>query len=101
MELENIILSEVTKEHTWYVFTDNWILSQKLGIPTKHFTDHMRLKKKEDQSVDASVLLRKVNKILPGGNTGTMSRAQTEGNAICPRCSHQTQTILLMPRSAC
>jgi hypothetical protein len=28
-------------------------------IPKIQFTDHMKLKKKEDQSVDASVLLRK------------------------------------------
>jgi hypothetical protein len=30
-------------------------------------TDHMNLKKKEDQSVDASVLLRRGNKIITGG----------------------------------
>jgi hypothetical protein len=29
-------------------------------------TDHMKLKKKEDQSVDASVLLRRGNKIIMG-----------------------------------
>ena len=29
--------------------------------------DHMKLKKKEDQSVDASVLLRRGNKIFMGG----------------------------------
>jgi hypothetical protein len=29
--------------------------------------DHMKLKKKEDQSVDASVLLRRGNKIIIGG----------------------------------
>jgi hypothetical protein len=38
MELENVILSEVgnpdTKELTWYVLTDKWILAQKLRIPT-------------------------------------------------------------------
>jgi hypothetical protein len=28
------------------------------------FTDHMKFKKKEDQSVDVSVLLRRGNKIL-------------------------------------
>ena len=33
-------------------------------IPKIQFTDHMKLKKKEDQSVDASVLLRSGNKIL-------------------------------------
>jgi hypothetical protein len=32
MELANIILSEVTKEHTWYALTDKWILAQKLRI---------------------------------------------------------------------
>ena len=30
-------------------------------------TDHMKLKKKEDQSVDASVLLRRGNKIIMEG----------------------------------
>jgi hypothetical protein len=30
-------------------------------------TDHMKLKKKEDQSVDASVLLRMVKKIIRSG----------------------------------
>ena len=23
----------ITKEHTWYALTDNWILAQKLRIP--------------------------------------------------------------------
>ena len=35
MELKNIILSEVTQitnEHTWYAFTDKWILVQILRI---------------------------------------------------------------------
>jgi hypothetical protein len=63
IELENIILSEVTKEHTWYVLTNKWILAQMLRIPKIQFTDHLKLKKKEDQSVDASVLLRRWNKI--------------------------------------
>jgi hypothetical protein len=41
----------------------------------------MKLKKKEDQSVGASVLLRKGNKILTGANTETKCRAETEGKA--------------------
>jgi hypothetical protein len=53
------------------VVTDKWILPQKLRIPTIQFTDHMKLKKKEHQSVDISVLLRRENKILTGGNTET------------------------------
>ena len=42
----------------------------------------MKLKKKEDQSVGASVLLRKGNKILTGANTETKCRAETEGKTI-------------------
>ena len=55
MELENI-LSEVTQSQRrkWYALTDMWILAQKLGIPKIQFTDHMKVKKKEDQSVDPS-----------------------------------------------
>jgi hypothetical protein len=37
----------------------------------------MKLKKKEDQSVDASVLLRSGNKIFTGGNMETKCRAET------------------------
>jgi hypothetical protein len=38
----------------------------------------MKPKKKEDQNVDASVLLRKVSKILTGGNMETKCGAETE-----------------------
>jgi hypothetical protein len=69
----------------------------------------MKLKKKEDQSVDASVLLRRGNKILKGGNAETKCGAETEGKAfqrlphlgIHPKYRLQTQTLLRMPRSAC
>jgi hypothetical protein len=37
------------------------------------------LKKKEDQSVGALILLRKRNKILTGANTETKCGAETEG----------------------
>jgi hypothetical protein len=36
-------------------------------LPTIQLTDHMKLKKKEHQSVDTLVLLRRENKILTGG----------------------------------
>ena len=60
--------------------------------------------KKEDQSVDISVLVKGGNKIFKGGNTETMCGAETEGKAIQrlphlviqPIYSHQTQTVLLM-----
>jgi hypothetical protein len=38
--------------------------------------------KEKDQNVGASVLLRKVNKILTGGNTETNCGAETEGKVI-------------------
>ena len=53
MDLESIILSEVTqipKEHKWYALTDKWILSQKLRIPKIQFAKYKKIKK-EDQSV--------------------------------------------------
>jgi hypothetical protein len=69
----------------------------------------MKIKKKEDQSVDASVLLRRGNKILPRGNIETKCGAVTERKAIQrltylrihPIYRHQTQILLQMPRSAC
>jgi hypothetical protein len=42
----------------------------------------MKLKKKEDQSVSALVLLRRGNKILMGTNMETKYGAETEGKAI-------------------
>jgi hypothetical protein len=50
------------------VLTGKWILGKKkkFGIPTMQLIGLMKLKKKEDQSVDASVLLRRGNKIIIG-----------------------------------
>jgi hypothetical protein len=42
----------------------------------------MKLKKKEDQSVDTSILLRRGNKIPMEGVTETKFGAQTEGMTI-------------------
>jgi hypothetical protein len=68
----------------------------------------MKLKKKEDQRVDASVL-RRGNKILTEGYKETKYGVETEGKAIqrlsylgiYPIYSYQTPTLLWMPRSAC
>jgi hypothetical protein len=62
----------------------------------------MKLKKKEDHSVDTSVLLRRGNKIPMGGVTKTKCGAETEGKAIQGLShlgihsiySYQTQTLL-------
>ena len=50
----------------WYVVTDKWILGKECGIPKIQLTDHMKLKRKEDHRVDASVLLRRGNNIIKG-----------------------------------
>ena len=42
----------------------------------------MKLKKKEDQSMNASVLLKRGNNILMGGNMETKCGAETEVRAI-------------------
>jgi hypothetical protein len=57
-------------------------ISPKIRIPKIQVTDHMKLKKKEEQSVDAAVLIRRENKIFMGGNTETKCGAETEGKAI-------------------
>ena len=55
-----------------------WILSQKLRIPKIQVAKHMKLKKKEDQSVNTSLLLRMGNKIPMEGITKTKFRAEME-----------------------
>jgi hypothetical protein len=59
-----------------------WILAQK------QFAKHMKFKKKEDQSVDTSFLLRMGNKIPIEGVIETKYGAEVEGRTI-QRLSHQ------------
>jgi hypothetical protein len=63
MELENIILSKLTQsqKNTYCIHSlkSRWMLDQKLQIPKIQFTDHMKLRKKDDQSVGVSVPLRR------------------------------------------
>jgi hypothetical protein len=47
----------------------------------------MKPKKKKDQNIDASLLFRRVNKMLTGGNMKTKCGADSEGKAI-QRLSH-------------
>ena len=51
-------------------------------MPKIKFTDHRKLKKKEDKSVDTLVLLRRENKITMEGVTETKYGAETEAKAI-------------------
>jgi hypothetical protein len=99
----------ITKELIWYALTERWIFAQKLGIPKIQFAKHMKLKKKEDHSVDTSFLLRMGNKIPMEWVTETKFGAETEGRTILrlphlgihPINSHQTQTLLHMPVRFC
>jgi hypothetical protein len=67
----------------------------------------MKLKKKEDQSVNTSLLLRMWNEIPVEGVTNF--GADPEGKTIQrlphlgipPICNHQTQTLLHMPERFC
>jgi hypothetical protein len=68
----------------------------------------MKLKKKEDQSVDTSFLLRKGNKIPMEGVTETNFGAETEviiqrlsHLGIHPINSHQIQILFHMPARFC
>jgi hypothetical protein len=58
------------------------VSAQNLRIPKIQFAKHMRIKKKEDQSVDTSFLLRIGNKIPMGGFTETKFGAETKGWSI-------------------
>jgi hypothetical protein len=68
----------------------------------------MKVKKKEDQSVDTSILLRRGNKIPMEGVTKKKCGAETEGMniQILPHLgkhsiyNYQTQTLLWIPPSA-
>jgi hypothetical protein len=85
------------------------MLAQKLRIPKIQYGKHMKLNKKEEQSVDTSILLRRGNKISMEGVTETKFGAVTEGMTIQklphleihPINNQQTQTLLQMPISAC
>jgi hypothetical protein len=69
----------------------------------------MKIKKKEDQCVDTSFLLRIGNKIPMKGVTETNSGAKMKGWTIQrlpqlgvhPIISHQIQTLLHMPARFC
>jgi hypothetical protein len=74
------IYHPVTKEHTRYALTDKWILAQKLRILTIQFIGHMKLKKQEEQNMDASVLLRSWVKIFKWEVQHGLGRKKREGN---------------------
>ena len=88
MDLEDIILSEVTQSQKntrdMHSLISGYLgySAQKLRILKIQFAKHMKFKKKEDQSVDTSILLRRGNKIPREGVTKTKFRAETEEMTI-------------------
>jgi hypothetical protein len=85
--------------------------NETLEINSKPFSGQldMKLKKKEDQSVDTSILLRRENKIPMEGVTEIKCKAETEGMTIQrlphlgihPINNYQTQTLLWVPTRVC
>ena len=74
-----ILFTNITHSLKWYALSDKWILAQKLRIPKIQFAKHMKLKKKEDQSVVTLPLLRIGNKTLMEGVTETKFGAVMKG----------------------
>jgi hypothetical protein len=78
-------------------------------MPKIQFAKHMKIKNKEDQSVDTSFLLRMGNKTPMEGVTEIKFGAETERRTIQrlphprihPINSHQTQILLHMPARFC
>jgi hypothetical protein len=74
----------------------------------RHNVQNTKLKKKEDQSMDTLILLRRGNKLPMEVFTETKLRAETEGTSIQrlphlvihPINIHQTQTLLQMSTRA-
>ena len=99
----------ITKEVIRYAFTDKWILAQKHRTPKIQFAKHKTLKKREDQRVDTSFLLKIGNKIPMKGVTEAKFGAKMKGwtiqrlphLGIHPIYNHQTQTLLHMPARFC
>jgi hypothetical protein len=91
------------------VLTDKWILAQKLRIPKIQFAKHKKTKKREDQCMDTSFLLRIENKIPMKEVTETKFGAKMKGwtiqrlphPGIHPIISHQMQTLLHIPARFC
>ena len=72
----------MTKEVIRYALTDNWIFAQKHRTPKIQFAKHKKIKKRDNQWVDTSFLLRIGNKIPMKGVTETKFGAKMKGWTI-------------------
>ena len=105
MEIENTIQSEMTQiqKNTPYALTDKWILAKKLRITKMRFTDHMKFKKKENQSVDTLIFLRRGIKI-PREDIQRQSmeqRLKERPSRDCSPLGSIPYTFTKLPLSAC
>jgi hypothetical protein len=101
MEFQGASTVHTVKQKTLQALSryGNYMLNKKTII----------IKKREDQWVDTSFLLRRGNKIPMKGVTETKFGAKTKGwtiqrlhhPGIHPIISHQTQTLLPMPTRFC
>jgi hypothetical protein len=79
-----------------------------IAYPRYNSQNHIKLKKKEDLSMDTLILIRRGNKINMEGVTETKYVAETEGKTILrlphleihPINNQQQQTLLQKPTSA-
>ena len=112
LDLEGIVLSEVIQSQKNSHDTHSLISEyqpRNLEYPRYNLQNTRKIKKKEDQLMDTSFLLRLGNKIPMEGVTETKYVAEWKGwtiqrlpyPGIHPIISHQTQTLLHMPARFC
>jgi hypothetical protein len=99
MELENIILSKsVTKEHIWYVLINNWLLAQKLRIPTMQLTDHMNSRRRNNKVWMLQSYLKGETKqsweVEGGRDLGEKEDGQENGARI--RCGKRLEEVQMV-----
>jgi hypothetical protein len=84
--------TQITKEYTWYALTDKWILTQKLQITKIQCTDHLKIKK-EDQTVGASVLLRRRTKYSQEQIWRQSAEQRLKERPFCPTWEYIPYTV--------
>jgi hypothetical protein len=80
--ISSLVSNPITKEFIRYVLTGKCILAQKHRTPKIQIAKHKKIKKREDQWVDISFLLRIGNKIPMKGVTEKMFGGMTKGWSI-------------------
>jgi hypothetical protein len=101
--MDQVVCSEVLLP--W--LRDRFFNHQRQLYETGTLANHMQLKKKEEQSVATSILLRtkypwkELQRQSVGAETKGMTIQRLPHLGIHPIHNHQTQTLLWMPTSGC